>query len=168
MEHIQINSRIKALVTCVVVLCLAACSPTSKESYLKKYNLFVSEVSGNYKTYDDEAWVKQTEKYKKFSDEWYNKFKDEFTLKEQIAIKANQAKWHYYRNLNEATSTVKQLLDTLDLAGIKKQLQYYIDNNMQSDLQKFYEDVQRAGKDAQEAISGILKELNVKIDDLQK
>jgi hypothetical protein len=151
-----------------MVLCLVACSPMSKESYLEKYNAFLSEVSDNYKTYDDKAWAKQTEKYEKFSGEWYNKFKDEFTMKDQIAIKANQVKWYYYRNLNDATSTVKQLLDELDMKKIKKQVQYYIDNNMQSDLQKFYEDVQKAGMEAQEAVSEILKELNVKIDELQK
>ncbi|MDR1527822.1 MAG: hypothetical protein LBS46_09195 [Dysgonamonadaceae bacterium] len=168
MEHLQVTKSIKVLATCVVVLCLAACAPMSKESYLEKYNAFVSEVSDNYKTYDDETWEKQTEKYRKFSDEWYNKFEDKFTLKEQIAIKANQVKWHYYRNLDEAIVTVRQLLDTLDEDEIKKQVQYYLDNNMHSDLQKFYEEVQKAGKDAQEAISEILKELDVEMDELQK
>jgi len=109
-----------------------------------------------------------SEKYDKFSGEWYDKFKDEFTLKDHITIKANQAKWLYYSNLNGVTSTVKQLFESLDVKGMKKQVQYYIDNNMQSDLQKFYEDATKAGKDAQEAVTEILEELNVKLDELQK
>jgi hypothetical protein len=80
----------------------------------------------------------------------------------------NQAKWYYYRNLNEINSTVRQLLEVLDIKGLKTQVQYYINNNMQSDLQKLYDDARKMGKDAQDAIVGILDELDVKIDELQK
>ena len=90
---------IKIFITSTVIVGLTACSPMSKESYLKKYDAFISEVSDNYKSYDKKTWAKQTKKYEKFSGEWYNKFKDDFTLKDQISIKANQAKWYYYRNL---------------------------------------------------------------------
>jgi hypothetical protein len=147
---------------------LAACSPMSKESYLERFDEFMSEVSNNYKTYDDRAWTKQTKKYEKFSGKWYDKFKDKFTLKDQIRIKANQAKWYYCRNLGEATSTIKQLLDVVDIKGIKQKMRYYIDNDMQGDLQKLYDDVKKAGKDAKDALEEILKEMDVKIDKLQR
>jgi hypothetical protein len=147
---------------------LAACSPMSKESYLERFDEFVSEVSNNCKTYDDRAWAKQSKKYEKFSGMWYDRFKDEFTLKDQIRIKANQAKWYYYRNLNETASTIKQLLDAVDIKGMKQKVRYYIDNDMQGDLQKFYNDAQKAGKDAKDALEEILKELNVKMDELQQ
>ncbi|MDR1631674.1 MAG: hypothetical protein LBR97_02145 [Dysgonamonadaceae bacterium] len=162
------NKVVKALIAGIAVVCLSACSPMSKEAYLERFDEFVSEVSDNYKTYDSKAWAKQSEKYNKFLDEWYSKFKDEFTLKDEISIKANQAKWYYYRNLDDATSTVKQLLDAVDIKGMKQKVQYYIDNNMLDDLQKFYNDAQKAGKDAQVAAEEILNELNVKIEDLQK
>jgi len=158
----------KTLMTGTVMFCMAACSPMSKESYLKKYDAFISEVTAHYNSYDDKAWAKQSEQYEKFSGQWYDKFKEKFTLKEQIAVKANQVKWYYFRNLNNTAATVKQLLDTLDVQGMKKQVQYYIDNNMQSDLQTFYEEAQKRGKDAREAVTEILKELNVKTDELQK
>ena len=167
-QSIGINRVTKALATCIILLCLAACAPTSKESYLEKFDDFISEVSNNYKTYDDKAWEKQIIKYEKFSGRWYDKFKDEFTLNDQISIKANQTKWYFYRNLNNVSSTVKQLLEALDIEGIKNKVQYYIDNNMQSDLQKIYDDAQKAGKDVQEAVSEILKELNVTIEEIQK
>ena len=168
MKHTQVKDLAKNLIACVAMLGFMACAPMSKESYLEKYEAFISEISEDYQTYDDEMWQKQTELYENFSGKWYDKFKDEFTLKDQIAIKANQAKWYYYRNLESATSTVKQLLESLDIKGMKKQIQYYIDNNMQSDLQKLYEDARKAGKDAQKAVAEILEELNVKIEELQK
>ena len=158
----------KIYIACVVMVCLASCSPMSKESYLKRYNTFISDVSRNYKSYDDRAWKLQTQRFDQFSGKWYNKFKDQLTLKDQIAIKSNQTKWHYYRSLSEASSTIKQVLDAIDVKGMKNEIQYYIENNLKSDLQKFYEDAQKAGKDAQEAVEEILKELKVEIEELQK
>ena len=159
----------KSLYISILLFLTTSCSvPLNKESYLKKFDAFISEVSNNYKTYDDKAWTKQTEKYEKFSGEWYNKFKDDFTLKDEIAIKANQTKWYYYRNMNMATSTIRLFFESLNVKEMKKQVQYYIANNMQSDLQKFYNDAQKASKDAKEALIGILEELNVNIDELKR
>jgi hypothetical protein len=148
------------------MIVITACSPMTKESYMEKYGSFISEISENHKIYSEKDWRKQTGKYDKFSDEWYEKFKDDLTLKDEIAIKTNQTKWYYYRHLNTATSSIKQLFESLDVNEIKKQVQYYIDNNMPNDLQKFYKDAQKAGKDAEEALTEILEELNVKIDEL--
>jgi hypothetical protein len=39
---------------------------------------------------------------------------------------------------------------------------------MTDDLQKFYNDATKAGKDVQEAVTEILEELNVKMDELQQ
>jgi len=151
----------------IVALVAANCStPMSKESYLKKFDSFISEISENHKTYGENEWQKMTEKYEKFSGEWYDKFKDDFTLKEHITIKANQGKWYYYRFMSETVS-VKELLESLDIKGVREQLQYYIDNNMQDDLQKFYEEAKNIGEGALGTITEILEELEVNIEALQ-
>jgi vacuolar-type H+-ATPase subunit I/STV1 len=93
-----------------------SCSrPTSKESYLKKYDDFITEVSKNHEEYDEKDWKKMTREYEKFSGEWFKKFENDLTIKDEIAIKAKQAKWYYYRYLNETTSTVKQFLEALEI-----------------------------------------------------
>ena len=162
------KSLIKKIAVCVIAVSLTACAPTNKESYMKNFDDFISEISNSYKLYTDTDWSKQAEKYDKLSTEWYEKFKNELSVKDEIAIKANQAKWYYYRNLNTVTGAIKQLFESLDIKGMKEQVQYYIDNDMQSDLQKFYEDAQKAGKDAKNAVAEILEELGVKIDELSK
>ena len=149
----------------IVLIATSCTAPWSKESYLKQFDAFVSEVSENYKNYDEKDWKKKTEKYEKFSGVWYDKFKNDFTLKEQISIEAKKTKWHYYRYLGGTTSNVKQLLESLNIKGIKDQVQHYIDNNMQDDLQKFYDDAKKAGKDAQDAFTEILKDLQLTIDE---
>jgi 16S rRNA C967 or C1407 C5-methylase (RsmB/RsmF family) len=152
----------------VTTLGFTSCKPMTKESYLRQYDDFITEVSKNHRQYDEKDWKKMTREYEKFSGEWFKKFENDLTIKDEIAIKAKQAKWYYYRYLNETTSTVKQLLEALDIKGMKKQIQYYIDNNMQDDLQKFYKEAQKMGEDAQKAISEILEELDVKIDELKQ
>ena len=150
----------------IITIVAASCStPLSKESYLKKFDDFIAEISENHKTYDENTWQKMTEKYEKFSGEWYDKFKNDFTLKDHIAIKANQAQWYYYSVLNETVS-VKELLEALDVKGIKEQVRYYIDNNMQDDLQKFYDEAKKISKEALEAITEILDELEINIEKL--
>ena len=156
------------LIISIAILFLTACGPISKESYIEKFDEFVTHVSENYNSYTEKDWKKASKKYEKFSGKWYSKFENEYTLIEEIKIKANQARWHYYRNLNDITSTALQLLESLDLNGIKKQVQYYIDNNMLNDLQKFYEDATKAGKNAEDALSKIFNELNIKIDELKQ
>lgn len=162
------NGKTKILYVAIVMIVITACSPMTKESYLERYDEFSREISENYKSYSDEDWQKMSEKYDRFSGEWYNKFKDEFTLKDEIAISAYRVKWHYCRNLNEVTDAVKQLFESLDIKGMKEQAQFYIENNMTDDLQKFYEEATKAGKEAQDAVTEILEELNVQLDELQK
>ena len=153
----------------IVSLMVVSCSiPLNKDSYIKKFDAFVADVSENHKTYSDKDWEKKTIKYKQFSDEWYKKFKNDFTLKDEITIKANQVKFNYYRSLNQSTSIIKQLINSLNIQELKEQALFYINNDMKNDLQKMYEEAQKAGKEAEEVISEILKELNVQIEDLKK
>ncbi|MDR1369740.1 MAG: hypothetical protein LBJ72_06400 [Dysgonamonadaceae bacterium] len=145
-----------------------ACSPISKESYLEKYDDFITEISENSKSYDEKAWVKATGKYEKFSGEWYDKFKKELTVGEKLKITKNQAQFYYYKNLQQGVSLIKDLLKSLNIDEMRQQVQYYIDNNMQDDLEKFYEEAQKSGKDVEKVATEILKGLNVKIDELNK
>ena len=161
------NLKILTALTFFVLLGVSCSTPASKEKYLKKFDAFVSEVVENHDSYTDEEWEKMTEKYEKFSGEWYDKFKDDFTTKEKISVRAIQAKFNYYLILDQSVSGVKQMFDSFSVKELNEQVQYYINNNMQDDLQKFYKDVQKAGKDTEEVLLEILKELNVNIDDLQ-
>jgi hypothetical protein len=155
-------------ITLVALCCLlAACSPMSKESYLEKYAAFMSEVSENYKSYVDKDWEKKTEKFKQFSDEWYTKFKDDLTWQEKLKVTGFQAKFYYYRTLQQSSSTIKELLVGLNVDKIKEQVQYYINNDMKEALTQLYEEACMAGDAATEAVTEILNELQVNIEKLQ-
>jgi len=56
--------------------------------------------------------------------------------------------------------TIRELFESLDVNEIRKQIHYYIDNNMQDDLKKLVDEAGKAGKEAEKAVKEILKELN--------
>ena len=158
----------KTFVACVAMTCMVACSPMTKESYLKKYDGFITEVSENYKDYDEKAWAKHTEKYEKFSGEWHEKFKDEFTLQEKLKITGLQVKFNYYSTLSQTSSMFKDILDVLNAQEIKKIVQSYKDDGMVAELEQLYREACETGKAAEKAITEILKELQIDIEELQK
>ena len=153
----------------VVALMVTCCStPLNKGSYVKKFDAFIADVSENYKSYSEKEWERKTSKYKKFSEEWYAKFKNDLTVKDEISIKANQVKFNYYRTLIQSSTLINQLLNSLNIKELKEQALFYLNNDMKNDLKKMYEEAQKVGKEAEKAINDIFKELNVKIEDLKQ
>jgi len=158
----------KHLYFSAMIIVVVGCSaPMSKESYLKKFNAFITEVSENHKTYSEKDWERQTKKYQKFSGEWYEKFKSDFTFREEVVIRGNRTKWQYYLRLNQASAFVRGTIDRLSIREMKDQVEFFINNNMKDDLLKFYEDAQKAGKDAQNAVNDIFKELQINVNELR-
>ena len=159
----------RILYVSIITLLLVNCStPLNKGSYMKKFDAFIADISDNHKAYSDKDWEKKTVRYKQFSDEWYAKFKNDFTMKDEIAIKANQVKFNYYRTFNQSSNLIKQLINSLNIKELKEQAAFYLKNDMKNDLKNMYEEAQKAGKEAEAAVAEILKELNVKIEELKK
>ena len=145
----------------VFALLFGACgAPDTKEAYLEKFEAFVEDVTRSYKSYSDEDWKKAVEKYEKFAGEWYDKFKDDFTIKEKLNITGYHTKFNVCRAMKKTATEIRELFESLDVNEIRKQIHYYIDNNMQDDLKKLVDEAGKAGKEAEKAVKEILKELN--------
>jgi hypothetical protein len=140
----------------------------NKDSYMANFEKFIADTGNNYSDYSDKDWQEKDTEYKNFSEKWYEKFKDELTMKEKVKITGYQVKYNYYRTLNQASSVFNSLFETLNVDKIRQEVQYYIDNNMQSDLEKFYDEARKAGKAAEETVTEILEELKVNVDELKK
>ena len=153
----------------LIYLMVVSCStPLSKESYLKKFDTFVSEISSNHESYSGKDWAKKTERYEKFSGDWYEKFKDDFTWQEKLKITGLKTKYQYYRVLSQSSVAIKELLNTLNIKEIREKVQFYIKNDMENDLSLLYEEACKAGGAAEKAVMEILKELQVNIEELKK
>jgi hypothetical protein len=82
----------------LVIISFSSCSPSSKESYLKRYEAFIEKVSEKGDNYTDEDWKDMDEDYKQLNEEWYNKFKDELSLTEKLTVKKYSVQYTFYRN----------------------------------------------------------------------
>jgi len=151
----------------ILYLIITGCStPFNKETYLKNFETFMSEVSVNYKNYSDKDWEMKNEEFEKFTGIWYEKFEKEFTLRENIKITGYQVKFQYYSALSETSSVFKEILDLFNVKEIKAKVNEYINNDMKTELKHLYEEASKAGKEAEEAINEMLKDLQVTIEEL--
>ena len=141
---------------------LGSCgAPSTKEAYLEKYEAFVANVEKSFDEFSEKDWGKAAEEYEKFAGEWYNKFKDEFTTKENIKLAALKVRYNACRALDKTTTGIKELFESIDVNKIKKQIQYYIDNDMDDDLEKLIDEAKKAGSEAEKAVKKILDDLDV-------
>ncbi len=147
------------------ILLMVSCAPASKEKYLQRFDEFIQEVSDNKDSYTEEDWTRVAEKYDKFCGEWYDKFEKEFTLLEKGHIVANEGKWLYYQNLSGVISDLDKAIQSIDTDKIKKDVKFYLENDMQKDLQNLYDTAVEKGKEAEQAILEIFEELEINIEE---
>ena len=137
----------------VTTIFLMGCAPMSKDSYVKKFDDFTQEVSRNCKSYDVKDWEKMSKKYNNFSGKWFEKYKDEMSMKEVLLVRSYQAKWWYYRG--------SSILN--DVVEVEKLIRFYVENNMESDLQSLYEEAHSIGGETEKTVNEILKKLDIQI-----
>lgn len=130
------------------------CAPMSKDSYIKKFGDFTKEVSRDCKSYDVDDWEKMSKKYDNFSGKWYDKYREEMSLKEILLVRSYQAKWYY----NRGSSVLN------DVVEVEKIIRFYVENDMQSDLQRLREEAHSIGGETEKTLNEILEKLDVQIE----
>lgn len=130
----------------VLAFLMVACAPSTKQDYLEEYKAFIEEVSENASSYSESDWEDKTAEFEKFSKEWYEKFKEELSLGEQMQVTAYAASFGYHKSnvddlvndivddvkegLNEAGNQVGSMMDEIE-SGF---------NQATEDLNKLIED----------------------------
>lgn len=90
---------------------LAACSPMSKEMYMKRYTDFVEEISAKASSYAADDWDKCDKKYNKYSDVWYKKFQTELTASDKLLLAGYKVKYQYYRNICKISDSAMDMVN---------------------------------------------------------
>lgn len=106
-----------------LVAMLVACAPMSKENYMEQYADFMTEVSEKASSYTEKEWTKCDEKYKRFSEDLYEKFKSEMTMSEKLMLAGYEVKYQYYR-----------VKSTVDFDGIVDGVNSFIDSFNEDDV----------------------------------
>jgi len=140
------------------LLSFTACSPWTKDSYLKQYESFIDEISTNSQDFKEGDWRDADERFRKFDTEWYNNFKDEMSISEKGKTAYYNLQYVYYRNKENAESIFDKYLNK-DFEELKKRIKYYQDNQMNDDLKKLEEFTKEAGDSAFSLFNKALNEL---------
>ena len=159
--------KLKNIAILFAIVLITSCSPQSKESYLKRYEKFISEVKMNSTNYTEADWIKIDEKFERFSKEWYSKFEEDLTWKEQLLIAKYNVQYNTFKSKTEIIDFYNLFIKE-DYEELKKQIKEYSENDMKEDMQFLIEQANEIGEDAIKAIEDIMKELDINIEDFEK
>lgn len=140
----------------MAVSCLA---PTTKESYLEKFGKFIERVEQNHKNYNKKDWNCADSQFEKYNNNWYLKFKGEYTLNDQIIIKSLVLKYNSYKSNEDFKQILKDLFED-DVDEMKGKLENYIDKNLDEDLDKLIEGASEIGDSAVKVLEEIIEKID--------
>lgn len=106
---------------------------------MEKYVSFLDEVSQEYKNYTPKDWERMDVKFEKFNGEWYRKYEQELSFKDELKLQAYKMKYAYYRALSEGKSAMDGILENVDVEQMKK------------DVDDAAKEVKKAAKEAKKA-----------------
>lgn len=158
----SMNNSIKILAILLFAFSIVACRPFSKESYLERYDEFITEVSSKRANYSEKDWKKADEKFKKFNEDWYERFKDDLSLQEKLTTAKYNIQYTYYKNMPAVMDLYNTYLKG-DIEKLKEQIKYYKENKMDADLQALVKHAKEIGDSSsiiiQNLVDGVDKEL---------
>lgn len=142
-----------------------ACAPTTKEAYLADYKSFMDRVADERKDYSDAKWKLVNIEYKRFSDEWYNKFEEELTVKERMLLAGYEAKFAYFTAAHKTGEAIDDMMESLrssDKKSLRSKIEDYVKKDMDDDIEELYKEAKEIGGETLEAVEEIFDELDIK------
>lgn len=132
--------------------------PATKDDYLEKFTRFVDNVREDHSNYNKSDWDYADSRFNKFSTEWYEKFESGLTLKEEIKVKSLIVQYNSYKGTDQIkkfyNDEVKENVDEL-----KEKIEYYIDNDMDEDLDKLIEGAKEIGDSTLKVVEDIIESI---------
>lgn len=142
-----------------ILLAITACSsPVTKESYLKQFSEFISSIENSDSRDAPDFWVTSQEQYDRFSSEWYGKFKPELTWSDELSIAQLRVRYTLLRSAAYARDLARGA--RLEYAQAREQLQFYIENNMQADIDRMMETIRTSSAMVESEIEALEREFS--------
>ena len=158
------ESSSKIFVMMLLAITVFSCRPYSKESYLEKYDKFISEVSEKGADYTDKDWKKADERYQKFNEDWYDRFKEDLTWQEKATTVKYTLQYNYYRNKTGALDLYNTYIKG-DLEKLKKKIRHYKENDMDEDIQNILKEAEVLGDSSVIILKMIINEVEKDMGD---
>jgi len=147
-----------ALVILIVSSCLI---PASKERYLANFERFVNNVEKNSKEFKRKDWRWADKRYRLYSDNWYEKFREELSLKEQLQIAGMKIRYQALKENSKMQRIVDEKLAE-DLEKLGEDMGKYFDENLERDMDRLTKGAREIGDSAVKVVEDILKEIRKK------
>ncbi len=149
----------------LIALCfLQSCSPFTKEQYISQYESFINDVRTNSADFSKADWLEQDEKYAKYSEEYYAKFKDQLDWKELAVVKKCGITYNIFKAKNSSLGLLVESFAGGDYSNLKDLVKYYAENNLDQDLQFIIEQANEIGGDAIQILDDIFLELDIDLN----
>jgi hypothetical protein len=140
----------------------------TKEEYLSNYRSLIKEVRENKETYSENDWINNDKKFNQFNGDLYKKFENELNWEDQLMITQLKARYNLYRYKEDAKDILSDILGTTFEINnnvreeLKRELQYYIDNQMEEDANFLIEQTRKAGGTLSKVLDEVLDEIGYK------
>jgi hypothetical protein len=147
----------------MILLTLSACSePRTKEAYMSDFREFVSSVEQAPNKEAPDYWQKTNLEYEKYTSEWYTKFSDQLTWRDELAIAQLQVRY----NLVESAIVARDLTQgaRIQYTQLRAELQTYMENDMQSDIDQLIETARASGAMVESEINALLEEIRKDVE----
>jgi len=145
-----------------ILLTISSCLvPGSKESYLENFEKFIDRVEKEHHEYNEKDWKWTDKQFQKFSEEWYDEYRNELTFQEKLQVKMMILKYKAFRGEEELDSGIKRFLRE-DTKELKEEIEEYIENDAEEDLQKIREGMEEIGDSAVKVFEDIVRSLKKK------
>ena len=146
-----------SIFVCLVFLMASCLAPTNKKDYLTSFETFVENVEENHKKYNEKDWEYSEKRLDKFNAKWYNEFKEELTLEEKLKVKELVIRYHASKNDESLGKLLRDLFSNgMGTNELSEDLQEYIQNNVDGDLNEIINDAFTIGDSALKVVEEVL------------
>ena len=150
----------------ILILALAVFStsclvPTSKETYLENFERFVKDVEKNCEKFKASDWRWANARFSKYSDEWFEKYRDELNLEEKMEVTSLKAR---YLGAKEGNTIGRMINENLKkgLDQMEKEMKKYIEEDLDEDLEEIKKGAKEIGDSAVKVMEDVMKEIKKK------
>lgn len=151
--------KVKILTLFLFIITVSCQAPKTKEEYLNNFEKFVDRVEQNHKKYNKKDWEWADSQFEKYNKKWYLKFKGEYSLENQIKIKALIIEYNSFRNKENLGEIIKELFEK-DVNKMKEKVENYVEEDLDEDVEKLIEGATEIGDSAVKVLEDIIEKID--------
>ncbi|MFW6309620.1 MAG: DUF6565 domain-containing protein [Prolixibacteraceae bacterium] len=161
----QHKVHLPVIITVTLCLFLSSCLLLAdKKTYISRFEKFVDRVEKEHEKYDKRDWEWADSQFEKFSETWYEEYRDELTLKEKLKVQMLIVHYESIRGRNKTEKRIREYLKE-DAEELKEKMDEYLKEDAGEDLRKLKEGMKEIGDSAVKVFEDIVKSLEKKLDE---